>query len=131
MTSQIIRFLLFFQGGYYALTGAWAIINISSFSEFTRYHGDFFLKHTNALLFLIVGLGIIYLSRMEILYKKLAIIVAVIAMGIASIESFYLPQIGNPFPFWIDFAEETLIAALLILLLFYQHLKKDNNPPKD
>jgi len=130
MTSKIIRFLLLFQGGYYTLTGAWALINIASFSEFTRYHGDFFLKYTNALLFLVVGLGIIYLSRIEILYKKLALIVAVIAMGIASIEYFYLPQIGNPFPFWIDFAEETLTAALLVLLLFYQHLKKGSNPER-
>lgn len=118
-----MRYILFFQGIYYSLTGLWSIVNIESFSDFTQYQGDFFLKHTNGVLFLILGVLFFFFALKREMIKKISFFALLTALGVMAVEVSYIPKIGNPIPFWIDFALEGLIV-ITFLILFALNWKK-------
>lgn len=123
MKLNTLKITLLFQGVYYLITGVWSIIDIESFSYFTKYRGDFFLKHTAGLLFSVLGAIFIYYVIKNQLTTSITYFAFITALGVALIELYYIPRIGNLLPFWIDFSLQGLIA---IFLLFSQ-LKKTHN----
>lgn len=108
--------LLLWQGFYYATTGLWAIVSIQTFSAVTQHQGDYFLKHTNALLFLMLGIFFLAASQKKDRQKVALFILAGTSFGVALIDFIYLPHIGNPLPFRLDMFEESIVAALAIFL---------------
>lgn len=110
---MLIKYVLLILGLYYLLTGLWSIIDIESFSDFTRYRGDFFLKHTAGVLFSVLGLIFTYSAIKERFVAEIKYFALLTTVGVMAVEFYYLPKIGNPLPFWIDFTIEG-IAALLI-----------------
>lgn len=117
-----MRYLLFLQGIYYFLTALWAIISIESFSKFTQYQGDFFLKHTNGVLFLILGMLFFYNALRRIIIKQTAMFALSVALGVMAVEANYLSKIGNPLPFWIDFLIEGLIVLTFLFLFLWSKI---------
>ena len=111
-----MRYVLFFQGFYYLVTGLWSIISIESFSSFTKYQGDYFLKHTNGILFFTLGILFIYSVFKQELIKQIPFFAFLTALGVMVVEVYYLPKIGNPFPFWIDFGIEGVIVVSFLML---------------
>ena len=99
------------------ITGIWAIVSITSFSTFTQHQGDYFLKHANAVLFLMLGILFVWhgIKRNGLLSIVLPAIS--VSLGIVLVELFYLPRIGNPLPFWLDFFVEFILVILLTFLL--------------
>lgn len=51
MKEKLLSIIFVVSGIYYAFFSLWAIVAVDSFSRFTMYRGDFFLKHIAAILF--------------------------------------------------------------------------------
>jgi hypothetical protein len=124
MIFKLAKLVLFFQGGYYLVTGLWSLISVESFSVFTQYRGDFFLKQTAGLLFSIIGGIFLYFASKNILVKELSIFALLNVLGVMLIEAYYVPKVGNPFPFWLDFGLEAVIGTLILINLIILYLKK-------
>ncbi len=111
-----MRYVLLFQGTYYSIMGLWSILSIETFSAFTGYRGDFFLKHTAGLLFSVLGAMFLYFARKNQMLKPLGVFGLLIALGVMAVEVYYLPSIGNPLPFRIDFGLEGIVTVAYLLL---------------
>lgn len=114
----MLKYLLTFQGLYYALTGLWAIVSLESFSRITRHSGDPFEMHSIAAMALIIGLFFLWSSRKEELLRPVGYLALGFVLAVMIPELIYLPKIGNPILFWVDFAEEGIIGILLAVSLF-------------
>lgn len=115
---MLVKYVLLVLGLYYFLTGLWSIIDIESFSDFTRYQGDFFLKHTAGVLFSVLGLIFSYSAIKKRLMEEIKYFALLTTVGVMVVEVYYLPRIGNPLPFWIDFTIEGIAALLIFFTLF-------------
>lgn len=120
MRNKILKFVLIFQGLYYSIVGLWVIVSLDSFSRITNHYGDAFDTHAFAALVLVLGLFFIYSATKENLQRPIGFLALGIAIAIIIPEIIYLPQIGNPILFWLDFVEELLIVGILSFLLFRQ-----------
>src|SRR5437868_5966214 len=126
---SIKKLVVLWQGLYYAVTGAWAIINIKGFSVFTHHQGDYFVKHANAVLFFIIGLYLFWHAVQNTITKSLLLFTLGCSIGIAIVEVYYMQQIGNPWPFWIDVIEELIIGFFCAYLLIFRKKKMDDVQP--
>ena len=117
---MFLKIILSGLGIYYLIFGLWSIIEIESFSDFTRYQGDFFLKTTAGVLFSVLGAIFVYTGLREKLMGEVRYFAISTALGIMSLEIYYLPKIGNPFPFWIDFGIEGIFVVLLLTTIFFR-----------
>ena len=69
---------------------------------------------------LTIGLFFIWSANKEELRKPAGFLALGLAIAIIVPELIYLPQIGNPPLFWLDFIEETVIALLIVIALFHK-----------
>ncbi len=122
MKTKLLKFVLIFQGLYYSLTGLWAIVSLESFSRFTDHHGEPFEMHGIAAMALVSGIFLIYGALKEELLRAVGFLGLGFALAVMIPELFYLPQIGNPFLFWADFALEGIVGILLAIGLFAKQL---------
>ncbi len=124
MTKPILKFVLAFQGAYYVLTGFWAIVALNHFAKFTGLHSgaieiaDRFEMISMAALATVIGVFFIVSALRENLLRPAGFLALGVALAIIIPELIYLPQIGNPLLFWIDFAEESVVALLLVSVVF-------------
>lgn len=118
MKTKLLKFILIFQGLYYSITGLWAIISLDSFSKVTQHHGEAFEMHSIAGMAFVVGLFFIWSAFREELRRPAGFLVLGLVLAILIPELIYLPKIGNPTLFWVDFAEESAIGLLLLYTLF-------------
>lgn len=118
MKTKLLRFVLIFQGLYYALTGLWAIVSLDSFSRLTEHHGEPFEMHSIAAMAFVTGLFFIWASRKTEIIRAAGFLALGFALAIMIPELIYLPKIGNPILFWVDFTEESAVALLLTYSLF-------------
>lgn len=117
MRAKLLPWVLGFQGAYYALTGLWALVSLESFSRVTGHAGDPFEMHSIAAMALVLGLFFIRSAREPSLRRPAGALALGIAVAVLVPELIYLPQIGNPVLFWVDFAEETAVAVVLAAIL--------------
>lgn len=115
--TKILQYTLVFQGFYYASTGLLAIVSLDSFSRITGHYGDAFEMHSIAAMSFVIGLFFIWAARKEEIRKPAGFLALALALAIFILELIYLPQIGNPTLFWVDFAEEGAVALLLMYAL--------------
>lgn len=118
MNYKIFKFTLMFQGLYYAITGLWAIVNLESFSRLTNHYGDPFEMYSIAGMALVVGLFLIWSAQKEVARKPAGFLALGFVLAVIIPEAIFLPQIGNPPLFWIDFVIEAIIGFLLLISLF-------------
>lgn len=118
MKQKLLKFILIFQGLYYALTGLWAIVSLDSFSRLTAHHGEPFEMHSIAAMALVLGLFLIYGALKDELHKAAGYLALGFVLAVMIPELIYLPQIGNPILFWADFALEGVIGVLIAIALF-------------
>jgi len=117
-------YILTFQGAYYVFTALWAIAALDHFSRVTGLHAegldltDRFEMYSIAALALVLGLFFIWGAAKENLQRPAGFLALGSAVAVIVPELIYLPQIGNPILFWLDFAEESVVALLLVYLLF-------------
>lgn len=123
--QRVLKVVLSFQGLYYLLTGLWSVIDIDSFSRFTQYQGDYFLKHTAGVLFSILGLLFVYSVVKKQLIGSIKFFAFLTALGVVLVEVLYLEKIGNPLPFQVDFVIELTIAFLLFFLIIFQFKRRN------
>ena len=126
MKNKILKFVLIFQGLYYSITGLWAIVSLDSFSRITKHYGDAFEMHSIAALALVIGLFFIWSSTKESLQRPAGFLALGSAVAIIIPELIYLPRIDNPILFWLDFAEEIIVAGILILVLTNKPTRKNH-----
>lgn len=124
MKSKILKFVLIFQGFYYSVTAFWAIIALDHFARVTSLHleslntiGRFEMESIVALSF-VLGIFFILSANKRTMQRPAGFLALGIAIAVIIPELIYLPQIGNPPLFWLDFAEESIVALLLITALF-------------
>jgi len=118
MKTKILKFTLIFQGLYYFLTGLWAIVNIDSFSRITGHYGEPFEMHSIAAMAFVIGLFLLWSAFKEELRRPAGFLIIGFVFAIMIPELIYLPKMGNPILFWIDFVEEGTIGLLVMASLF-------------
>lgn len=119
--SKALKIILLFQGVYYISTAFWAIVSLDSFSQVTGHFGDPFEMHSIAALALVLGIFFIWGVIKEEVRKYAAFLALGTAITVIIPELIYLPKIGNPILFWIDFIEESIVALLLTMCLLAKH----------
>jgi hypothetical protein len=117
MRPKLLPWVLGVQGAYYALTGLWALVSLESFSRVTGHAGDPFEMHSIAAMALVLGLFFVWSARHAALRRPVGALALGIAVAVLVPELIYLPRIGNPVLFWVDFAEETVVALVLAVIL--------------
>ena len=123
--TKILKVTLIFQGLYYALTGLWAIVNLESFMRITEheYHGEPFEMYSIAAMAFVIGLFLLWSAFKEELRRPAGFLVIGLALAIMIPELIYLPKIGNPILFWLDFIEEGAIGLLVAFSLLSKPTK--------
>ena len=128
--TKLFKFVLLFQGLYYSITGLWAIVALNNFYSFTR--GSYeeitpdhkFVIFANAAFFVAIGIFLL-LGGIRKGWMNPAIFVALaVAIAVMVAELIYLPQIGNPVLFWLDFVEEAAVASVLGFLIVLSKYNK-------
>lgn len=124
LKSKILKFILIFQGLYYFLTGFWAIVNLKSFSQITEHHGEPFEMYSIAGMAFVIGLFLLWSAFKEELRRPAGFLVIGLVLAIMIPELIYLPKMGNPILFWLDFVEEGIIGFLVAFSLFSKPTKR-------
>lgn len=115
----MIRILLLVQGLYYIATALWALFALEHFARNTGLHFgpmddvDRFEMISIAAMALVLGIFLIYGGLKSNLRKIFSLLAIGLAAAIIIPEVIFLPRIGNPVLFWLDFLEELGIATLL------------------
>lgn len=117
MPHRILGPVLTLQGTYYSLTGLWALVSLESFSRVTGHRADPFEMHSIAALSLVVGLFLIWAAFREDLRRPAGVLAVGLVLAVMIPELVYLPRIGNPPLFWVDFALEGALGVLLTISL--------------
>lgn len=116
----LAKYVVGFQGWYYFLTGLWALISLGSFNRIVGHQhlGEPFEMHSLAALSLILGLYFIFSVRKPLLTERRDVLFLVMGMAVAvaAVELVYLPG-GGWNLFWVDMAEEILVAGVAVWLL--------------
>ena len=113
---KLIAGLLFLQGLFYGLTGAWGLISPASFMHFVRNTSDMFKTQSNAALFTVLGMMFIYSANKA--WQKFAARLAIVAgllLALVDLKFLMLSQTSSMF--WYDLMEEVLMALLLLISL--------------
>ncbi len=74
--------------------------------------------HSIAAMSLVIGLFFLWSSRKEELLRPVGYLALGFVLAVMIPELIYLPQIGNPILFWVDFIEEGIVGTLLAIALF-------------
>lgn len=124
MKSKILKFILIFQGLYYSLTGLWAIVALEHFAAVTGMRADGldaadrFDMYSIAGMALVIGIFFVWAAFKEELRRPVGFFALGLVLAILIPELIYLPRIGNPPLFWVDFVEESIVGFLLLYALF-------------
>jgi hypothetical protein len=114
MPFQILRAAIYLQAGFYLITALWSFLNLDTFLRATGYEADPFKTHSNAVLFAVIGGFMLFASfRNEWLWPVAGVGFSA-ALGLAIVEFYYLPRIGNPLGFWFDFVVEGVFVLVYI-----------------
>lgn len=76
-----------------------------------------------AALALVLALFFIWGARNKTLLKPAALLAAGTAIAVIIPEAIYLPQMEGVTLFWLDFAEEIVIAVVILTTLFFRSVK--------
>lgn len=117
LKAGLLKYILAIQGLYYSLTGLWAIVSLESFLRLTGHSGDPFDMHSIAAMSFIIGLFFLWSSRNEELLRPAGFLALGFVLAVIIPELIYLPRLGNPPLFWLDFAEETIVGILIAISL--------------
>ena len=123
---KILKFTLVFQGLYYVSTGLWAIISLDSFMRFTEHHGEPFEMYSIGAMAFVIGLFLLWSAFKEELRRPAGFLVLGLVLAIMIPELIYLPMMGNPILFWLDFVEEGVIGILVAFSLFSKPTKSQD-----
>ncbi len=115
---KIIRAVVLVQSLLYSVTGAWAIIHVSSFMAFTRNFESPFKTEANGVLFFTIGAYLLYSWYAKRIDGPIIIFGCSTALLLAIVDYYYLVNGGTTVPFWADFGAELVIAIILGFHLF-------------
>lgn len=114
----MLKLVLSFQGLYYVITGLWAMISLDSFSRVTEHYGDPFEMHSIAAMAFVIGVFFLWSAFKAWLRRPVGLLALGFVLAIMIPELIYLPKLGNPPLFWVDFALEGVIGVLLGISLY-------------
>lgn len=86
---ELIKQLLFAQGVYYAVTGLWPVINLSSFMAVTGPKQDRWLVKTVGLVVAAVGASLIVASRQPVLQPQTIVLSVASAFVLTAVDLVY------------------------------------------
>lgn len=81
-----MRILARLQGGYFALTGLWAILHVPSFIAVTGPKTDIWLVKTVGVLVIAIGLPLMLARNIS---RELGMVATGSALGLAAIDIYY------------------------------------------
>lgn len=87
--SRLLRGLAWFQGVFYALTGIWPLVSMSTFVAVTGPKVDLWLVRTVGILILVVGATLMLGARRRRIGPELVFLAAGCALGLAGIDLVY------------------------------------------
>lgn len=109
MTTSLRR-LVFFQGGYYLVTGVWPLLAPSSFQFVTGPKHDLWLAQTVGLLLAIAGFVLVRAASRRSLSSELALLATLHAAALAIID---LACLRNERTTWAYLADVPLQLACI------------------
>lgn len=130
MRQKILKFALIFQGLYWGFAGLWAVISVDHFSLVTGLHAEpldvtgRFEMISIAMLSIVLSLFFLWGAFNKKLLKPAALLAVGTAIAVIIPEAIYLPQMQGVTLFWLDFAEEIVIAVVILVALFFKSVKK-------
>ena len=117
-SSIRLRLTGFFQGGYYALSGLWALVSISSFQMVTGPKTDIWLVKTVALLLLVSGLVLLFSAARNLFPLETILLAVGNALALTIIEIIYTAAGRISFIYLLDaFLELVLIGIWISTVL--------------
>lgn len=87
--SRFLRSLAWFQGVFYALTGLWPLVSMSTFVAVTGPKVDLWLVRTVGILILVVGATLLMGARRRRIGPELVFLAVGCAVGLAAIDLVY------------------------------------------
>ena len=87
--SRPLRALAWFQGVFYALTGLWPLVSMSTFVAVTGPKVDLWLVRTVGILILVVGATLLLGARRGRIGPELVFLAVGCAVGLAGIDLVY------------------------------------------
>lgn len=114
--NSAMRFLAAGQGGYYLLTGLWAILHRTSFETFTGPKTDYWLVITVSLQICAIALTLLSAAWMNALSASIRILAISSAGGLLFVDLYY-PMAGRiPVTYLLDAGPQfTFIAGWVAL----------------
>jgi hypothetical protein len=109
---KLLKYTLLVQGLFYCLTSLLSFASLDAFFALVQNSSDPFKTHSNAALFLSLGLFFIYGSWKEQHQKLTASLTAITALLITIVDLYYLSHNSTSWPFWFDAAEEFTVFIL-------------------
>jgi len=89
----------------------------------TEHHGEPFEMYSIAAMAFVIGLFLLWSAFKEELRRPAGLLVLGLVLAIMIPELIYLPKMGNPILFWLDFVEEGIIGILVAFSLFSKPTK--------
>jgi hypothetical protein len=120
--SKAYSLLMWLQGGYFFITGAWPLIHLKSFLFVTGPKTDLWLVETVGVLILSLSIGMLFAAYRKIISAQIIIPSMASALGLLLIDVIYVfKNVIRPIYLADAFIELVILFAWTILLL-----KKNN-----
>lgn len=110
--DKLLRLTALGQGLYYALTGLWPLVSMSTFLAVTGPKTDLWLVNTVGVLVLVSGLVIFFSALRRRMTMEILLLAVGSALGLCAIDIIYV-SIGRILPIYLaDATAEIILVAL-------------------
>src|SRR5262245_58729360 len=103
--------LLLTQGGYYALTGRWGLVDLDSFQAVTGAKTDLWLVRTVAVLIVVIAAALLLAARKPEVSAETAVLAVGAAVGLTLLDVIYVSAGVISAVYLIDAAAEVALLA--------------------
>lgn len=102
------------QGLYFAVTGIWPLISISTFQKVTGPKHDLWLVQTVGVLITVIGATLIYAAARQIVDTPMAFLAVCSAAGLAAVDVVFVARRIIPRIYLVDAAAEAVLILAWI-----------------
>lgn len=112
MQNKLLRTVAVGQGLYYALTGLWPLISMSTFLAVTGPKVDLWLVNTVGILVLVSGLTILLAGLRRAVTMEILLLAVGSALGLCAVDIIYV-SVGRILPIYLlDATAEIILVGL-------------------
>jgi hypothetical protein len=118
MTAALLPIILLVQGGYYALTGIWSLVDIDSFQKVTGPKRDLWLVKTVGAVVLVIGAVLLVAGWRGNASLEVLVLAIGSALALTAIDAWYSARrVISPVYLVDAVAELTLIGAIIFAVV--------------